>query len=166
VATGPGRGRPTPPQPQQKQGVEYFAGTWDFTWTGRESPVSNGPRAGTMTFTQRGTSNMLDVRTEGKYEDGGTPFKEAATAEWNETAKTLTLKEKLAVGAELTGVGNWASPLSIRYESQPARIGKQSVRIRRTYLILSAHSFSLTEEISVDGGLFQRLGNGAFSKKP
>jgi hypothetical protein len=53
----------------------------------------------------------------------------------------------------------------LRYESQPARVGQQSVRLRRNYQILSATSFSVGEEISIDGGPFQRLGNGAFSKK-
>jgi hypothetical protein len=165
VATGPGRGRPTPPQPQQKQGVEYFVGAWDFTWTGRESPISTGPRVGTMSFTRPGAGATLEIRTEGKSEDTGTAFKESASAEWNDAQKTLTLKERLATGAELAGVGNWSSPLSIRYESQPARIGAQTVRVRRTYSILSAQSFTVAEEISIDGGPFQRLGNGAFSKK-
>lgn len=165
VATGPGRGRPTPPQPQQKQGVEYFAGVWDFTWTGRESPITAGPRAGTITFTRRGTSNTLDVRSEGKVEEGGAAFKESGSAEWNEADKTLTIKETLANGTTLTGVGNWSSPLAIRFESQPATVGKQSVKLRRTYQIISAVSFTVAEELSIDGGPFQRLGNGAYGKK-
>lgn len=165
VATGPGRGRPTPPQPQQKQGVEYFVGTWDFTWTGRESPVTTGPRVGATTFTRRGTTSTLDIRVEGKSEDTGTAFKESGSAEWNEAQKTLTFKETLANRTEIAGVGNWSSPLSIRYESQPTRVGQQTVRVRRTYAILSAQSFTVAEELSIDGGPFQRLGNGAFSKK-
>src|SRR5436190_129223 len=64
---GRGRGRGSPPQPQQKQGVEYFAGSWSFTWTGRESPVTAGPRKGTTVFTPAGSS--LDIRTEGTVED-------------------------------------------------------------------------------------------------
>jgi hypothetical protein len=165
VATGPGRGRPTPPQPQQKQGVEYLTGTWDFTWTGRESPITAGPRAGTVTFTRRGTSNTLDVRSEGKVEDGGAAYKESGSAEWNEADKTLAFKETLANGTTLTGNGNWSSPLAIRYESQPAQVGKQSVKVRRTYQIISGVSFTVAEELSVDGGPFQRLGNGTYSKK-
>jgi hypothetical protein len=163
VATGPGRGRPTPPQPQQKQGPGYLAGTWQFTWTGRESPLTTGPRSGTVTFAQKG--DTLEITTEGKSDDTGAAFKESGTAEWSDTQKTLTFKERLAGGAELSGVGNWSSPLAIRYESQPARVGQQSVRVRRSYQILSATSFSIAEEISIDGGPFQRLGNGAFSKK-
>ena len=161
--SGRGRGRATPPQPQQKQGVEYFAGRWSFTWTGRESPVTAGPRKGTTVFSSAG--NSLDIRTEGTVEDTNAGFKERGTAEWDAAKKTLTLKETLATGTTLVGTGDWSSPLAIRYESQPAQVGKQSVRIRRTYLILSAQSFSIAEEISIDGGPFQRLGNGLFQKE-
>ena len=166
VATGPGRGRPTPPQPQQKQGVEYFVGTWDFTWTGRESAITAGPRTGSVSFTRRGTSNTLDVRSEGKVEDGGAAFKESGSAEWNEAEKTLAMNETLANGTQLAGTGNWSSPLAIRYESQPTSVGKQTLKVRRTYQIISAVSFTVAEELSIDGGPFQRLGNGAYSKKP
>ena len=41
--------RVSPPQPQQAQGVDYFTGAWTFTWVGRESPISAGPREGTLT---------------------------------------------------------------------------------------------------------------------
>ena len=155
--------RGTPPQPRQQQGVDYFVGIWTFAYTGRESPVGTGPRSGTMTVTRKGESNVLDVRTEGQIEGGG-GFKEAGTFEWNEVAKTMTIKERLSNGTEITSVGNWSSPLSIRAESQPVQAGKQLIRIRRLYTILSAQSFALAEEISVDGGPFQRLGNGEFSK--
>jgi hypothetical protein len=161
---GRGRGRSTPPQPQQKQGVEYFAGTWSFTWTGRESPVTAGPRKGTIVFTSAPGGNVLQIRTEGTIEDNNAAFTESGTAEWDAAEKTLTFKETLANGTTLFGVGDWSSPLAVRYESQPARTGTQSVRIRRTYSILSAQSFSVAEEISIDGGPFQRLGNGLFQK--
>jgi hypothetical protein len=159
-----GRGRATPPQPQQKQGVEYFIGTWTFAWTGRESPLTAGPRAGAITFTRKGTGT-LDIAVEGKVEDTGAAFKERGSADWNEIQKTLTINETLASGSDLTGIGDWSSPLSIRYESKPVQVGRQSIRVRRVYSILSAHSFAVTEEMSVDGGTFERLGNGVFSKK-
>ena len=158
------RGRATPPQPQQRQGVEYLAGTWNFTWTGRESPLTAGPRAGTITFTRKGDSNILQMETRGKVEDTASAFAERGSAEWNEAQKTLAIKETLANGVELSGIGDWSSPLSIRYESQPVRIGGESIRIRRMYAVLSAQSFSVTEEMSIDGRPFQRLGNGLFTK--
>jgi hypothetical protein len=163
-ATGPGRGRPVPPQPQQKQGVEYFVGTWTFNGVGRESALSLGPKTGTTTFTRQGTSNVLDFRTEGKVEDAETTFKESGTATWNDATKTMTFKETLSNGTTITGAGNWSSPLAIRFESEPVKVDGQSVKLRRTYSILSAHSFSIAEELSTDGGPYQRLGNVLFSR--
>jgi hypothetical protein len=160
----PSRGRRgPPPQPQQQQGAEYFVGSWHFEWTGRESAVSVGPRTGTVTFTRKGDSDVLDMLTEGQT-DAGTTYKESGTAEWNDAQKTLTLREQLSNGMELVSPGNWSSPLSIRSESQPVRTGSQTIRVRRTYMIVSAQSFTLAEEMSVDGGPFQRLGNATFSK--
>jgi hypothetical protein len=162
----PGIGRRTgPPQPTQRQGPEYLAGTWQFEWVGREAPVSAGPRSGTVTFTRRNSSNILDMRTEGRL-DGGAAYTETGTAEWNESEKILTFRERLATGIELVSPGNWSSPLSIRAESEPARVGGQSVRVRRVYMIVSAQSFTLAEDISIDGGPFQRLGSGEFKKVP
>jgi hypothetical protein len=162
--SGRGRGRGSPPQPQQKQGVDYLAGRWSFEWTGRESPVTAGPRKGTTEFTIGAAGNVLEMKTQGSVEDNNAAFSESGTATWDASNKTLALKETLANGTTLTGTGDWSSPLAIRYESQPAQVGGQSVRIRRTYAILSAQSFSVAEEISIDGGPFQRLGNGLFQK--
>ena len=159
-----GRGRRTPPQPQQKQGVEYLAGSWSFTWTGRESPITAGPRSGTSVFTRQGTGPTLGMRTEGRIEDTNAAFTETGTVEWDEAKKVLTFTETLADGTRLTGTGDWSSPLAIRYESEPAKAGNQTIRIRRSYAILSAQSFSVAEEISVDGGPFQRLGNGLYTR--
>lgn len=159
-----GRGRGSPPQPRQEQGVDYFIGSWTFTWRGRESPLSAGPRTGTMTVTRRGTSQVLDLEVTGTVDDTGAKFRETGTAEWDAQRKTLTFKEKLAVGVELTGVGDWSSALSIRYESQPTKVAGSAIRVRRLYNILSASSFTIAEEFSVDGGEFQRLGQATFKK--
>jgi hypothetical protein len=159
----PSRGRRGPPQqPQQRQSAEYFIGSWHFEWTGRESAISVGPRTGTVTFTRK-DSNVLDMQTEGQT-DAGATYKESGTAEWNDAQKTLTFRERLSNGVELLSPGNWSSPLSIRSESQPVRAGNQTIRVRRTYMIISAQSFTLAEELSIDGGPFQRLGNATFSK--
>ena len=102
---GRGRGRGTPPQPQQKQGVEYFAGSWSFTWTGRESPVTAGPRTRTIVITSAPGGNVLQIQTEGIIEDNNAKFSESGTAEWDAAQKTLTFKETLADGTTLSGVG-------------------------------------------------------------
>ena len=161
----PQRGRRvSPPQPQQQQGVEYFVGTWSFEWLGRESPISAGPRMGTATFTRQGTSNVLNFTVEGKTDAGGA-FKDTGTFDWDPAKKTMTIKERLAAGADVTGVGSWNSPLSIMFEAQPIQVKGQSLRLRRTYSILSAVSFEVMEEMSTSGGRWERLGNGEYIKK-
>src|SRR5687767_2865218 len=81
-------GRPSPPQPLQRQGVDYFVGTWSFKWTGRESPVNAGPRTGSVTFARLGDTPFLERRTEGKV-DGGAAYKESATLGWNDAHKVM-----------------------------------------------------------------------------
>ena len=56
-----GQGRRTPPpQPQQTQSPAYFVGTWRFSWTGRESPITPGPRSGIATFALNGNVRRKD----------------------------------------------------------------------------------------------------------
>jgi hypothetical protein len=159
-----GRGRESPPQPRQEQGIEYFVGTWAFTWRGRESPISPGLRTGTLTFTRRGASQSLDLEVSGTVDDTGAKYRETGTADWDPQTKKLSVREKLTTGAELSGTGDWSSALSIRYESQPTTVGGSAIQVRRIYSILSASSFTVVEEFSVDGGAFERLGQAAFKK--
>ncbi len=156
--------RISPPQPQQRQGVEYLSGTWNLVWTGRESPITPGPRTGTVAFARQGTSNVLTM-TGDETTDAGTAYKETGTLEWDEAKKALAIKERLPGGPEIQGTGDWSSPLSIRFESQPVQVQGQTLKLRRTYSILSAVSFSVAEELSTNGGPFQRLGNGQYIKK-
>ena len=154
--------RGTPPQPQQKQSVEYFTGSWHMEYVGRESGISAGPRTGTLTFTRKGATDVLDMQTTGQT-DTGAAFKESGTFEWKEADMSVTIRERVGT-VELTNTGNWSTPLSIRTESQPVKSGNQSIRVRRNYQIINPASFTLSEEISIDGGPFQRLGNATFSK--
>ena len=158
-----GRGkRVSPQQPQQQQTDEYFVGAWTFTWIGRESPVSIGPRAGTLTYVRK-NPGALELRAEGKADDGAA-FTETGSAEWNADRKTITWVERLSTGLELRSAGDWSSPIGIRAESAPVKAGSQTVRVRRLYSILSPQSYMVTEEMSVNGGVFQRLGNGRFQR--
>lgn len=158
-----GRGkRVSPPQPQQQQTDEYFVGAWTFSWIGRESPVSGGPRTGTLTYTRK-SPGTLDLRAQGKI-DGGAAFTETGSAVWNADCKTMTWVEKVSTGLALRSIGDWSSPIGIRAESEPVTAGAQTVRVKRLYSILSPHSYMVTEEISVNGGPFQRLGNGRFQR--
>jgi hypothetical protein len=155
--------RSSPPQPQQEQSPDYFVGTWSFEWLGRESELTAGPRTGTVTFT-RDKDGVLTFKSASKTDTGST-IAESGTMTWNPTDKTLAFAEKLADGTSVTGTGNWSSPLAIRYESQPVTVKGQSLRLRRIYSIVAAKSFRVAEELSTDGGPFQRLGSGSYTKK-
>ncbi len=154
-------GRPSPPQPQQKQGLDYFAGSWTFTFAGRESPLTGGQRSGTATYTPAG--DMLTMALEGVV-DGGGPYAETAALTWDAEKKQLHLREQMA-GATLVSVGDWSSPIAINVESQPVDVKGQMVKLRRFYSILSASSFSIVEEIAVGNGRYARIGKGDFVKK-
>jgi hypothetical protein len=163
-ATGGLLGRPSPPQPVQKQAIEYFIGTWTFTWTGRESGITPGPRTGTVTYTRLGDSPFLEFVTEGKSEGTGA-FKESGTLGWNAAQKVMAMHERLIGNVEMLSVGDWSSPIAIRFESSPVSLKTQTLRLRRAYGIVSATSFTVSEEISVDSGPFVRLGGGVFMKR-
>jgi hypothetical protein len=157
-------GRPSPPQPLQKQGLEYFAGVWTFSWTGRESPLTPGPRKGTVTYTPAGTTPFLEFRTEGTA-DGSGAYKESGTLGWHAAQKILAVHERLAGGIDVLSLGDWTSPIAIRFESAPVTAQGQRLRLRRIYSIVSAHSFSVSEELSTNDAPFVRLGGGVFTKK-
>ncbi|HEY7543925.1 MAG TPA: hypothetical protein VID27_03540, partial [Blastocatellia bacterium] len=163
---GPGGGqraaRPTVPQPQQKQGLEYFVGTWNFKWTGRESALGPSLKEGTITFALAPDGKSLQAATTGKAD--GTAYRESATITFDEATKMLTFRERLMSGVELVSQGDWRSPISIRFTIPPFKVKGQSLQLRRTIAVVAAHSFTVTEELSEDGGPFVRLGNAVFSK--
>jgi len=153
----------SPPQPQQQQGPDYFAGTWSFSYIGREHALTHGPRQGVAMFAKQPNGTSLTMSNEGKT-DAGAAYKETATYTWNDATKTMAIAEPLN-GAQLKGNGNWSSPLSIHLEGDPITLNGQSLKIRRTYNIFSAQSFEIVEELSTNGGPYQRLGNATFTKK-
>lgn len=154
---------PSPPQPQQRQGLDYFAGTWTFAWTGRENPISLGPRSGTAVFTPSPDGRTLTQATTGATDEGAR-FEESASLQWDAATRLLRVQERTAGGVDITAVGDWSSPLAVRFEVQPVQAGGRSVRLRRTYAILSDRSFTATEELSDNGGPFVRLGSATFDK--
>jgi|SRR5262245_20660654 len=156
-------GRPSPPQPQQHQGLDYFDGSWKFSWIGRESALTPGPRTGTLTFTRTNNPNSLDMQVEGSSEASGA-YKESGVVTWDEAKKTLATRERLAGGVEVACVGDWSSPIGIHFECDPVTLKGQTLKLRRNYQILSPTSFSVTEELSTNGGAFVRLGTGDFRK--
>ncbi|MGQ0732598.1 MAG: hypothetical protein ACT4QD_02955 [Acidobacteriota bacterium] len=156
-------GGKSPPQPIQPQRLDYFVGTWTFKWTGREGPLSAGPRAGTVSYARLGDTAFLGVSTEGKV-DGGGAYKEGGTLGWHEAQKIIALQERI-LGHDVLSIGDWTSPLSIRFEGAPVVVQGETVRIRRTVGIVSAQSFTVSEELSTNGGPFVRMGGGVFSKR-
>ncbi len=150
------------PQPQQKQSANYFAGQWNFKWIGRESPLGPAPREGVTTFALRSDGKTLDSHTEGKSETGA--FKESSVIAFDEETKMLTCSERLANGAQIQSKGDWRSPISIRFTIDPIKIKGETLILKRIISIVSAYSFTVTEELSESGGPFVRLGNAIYTK--
>lgn len=75
----------------------------------------------------------------------------------------LSFSERLR-GLQITSKGDWTSPISIRFTVDPIKVKQQTLQLRRTIGIISAYSFTVTEELSENGGPFVRLGQAIFSK--
>lgn len=157
-----GRPRSGPEQPQQKQSIDYFVGKWSFKVVGRESALGVAPREGFVTFTKRADGKSVEGTVEGVAD--GKPYRETITLTYDEASKMLMASEKLASGVQVSGKGDWSSPIAIRFAVDPIKAKGQSLQLRRTISIVASHSFTVTEELSEDGGPFVRLGNGIYSK--
>jgi hypothetical protein len=166
VPAGAPAGQPAPrrevPQPQQKQSINYFVGEWGFSWIGRESALGPAPREGTATFALRPDGKSLDMRTVGKSDN--TAFKESGVIVWDDETKTLTFSERLASGIQVQSKGDWRSPISIRFTVDPIKVKGQTLQLKRIISIIAAHSFTVTEELSENGGPFVRLGSAIYTK--
>ncbi len=154
--------RSTVEQPQQQQSIDYFVGKWGFKFIGRESAVGLAPREGWVEFSKRADGKSVDGVVTGTAD--GKPYKETWGLTFDDASKMLTSSEKLAIGVQVNGTGDWKSPISIRFAPMTVKAKGQTVQLRRTISIIAAHSFSVTDELSEDGGPFVRLGNAVFSK--
>jgi hypothetical protein len=154
--------RPLVPQPQQKQSLDYFVGQWAFKWVGRESALGpGGRREGMTTFKLAPGGKTLESHTDGKSEEGN--YQESAVIGFDETTKVLSFSERRR-DIQVASKGDWTSPISIRFTVDPIKVKGQTLQLRRTIAVISAYSFTVTEELSEDGGPFVRLGQGIFSK--
>ena len=154
--------RPVVPQPQQKQSLDYFVGQWTFKWVGRESALgAGGRREGMTTFKLAPGGKTLESHTEGKSEEGS--YQESAVIGFDEATKMLRFSERRRE-LQITSKGDWSSPIAIRFTVDPIKVKGQTLQLRRTIAVISAYSFSVTEELSEDGGPFVRLGQAIFSK--
>ena len=156
-------GRQSPPQPTQKQSLDYFSGRWNYRWVGRESALTpGGVSEGTLVFKPLSESAYLEGRLEGKSKWG--PLGEKLLIGFEESNKALVLLEQRGNGIQTLSLGDWTSPIAIRFKVAPFQAGGRSLRLKRTLAVVAAHSFTLTEELSEDGGPFVRLGNAVFSR--
>jgi hypothetical protein len=156
------RSRASVAQPQQKQSIDYFAGQWSFKYIGRESALWPAPREGVVTFTKRADGKSVEGATEGRSD--GNLFKETSVITFDEASRMLTFSEKLASGVVLNSKGDWTSPISIRFSIEPVKVKGQTLQLRRTISVVAAHTFTIAEELSEDGGPFVRLGSAVFTR--
>jgi hypothetical protein len=160
---GPQQQRPQVPQPQQKPSLNYFAGQWSFKWVGRESPLGpGGPRDGSVTFKPDAAGKTLEGRMDAKTEEGA--LTNTIIVGWDESTKTLTFSERMSNGIQIMSKGDWSSPISIRCTVEPIKVKGHTLQLKRIISVIAAHSFSITEELSEDGGPFIRLGNALFTR--
>ena len=162
-AGAPGGGRrPSVPQPQQKQSIDYFVGQWNYKYVGRESGFGPAPRECSVTFTKRPDGKSVEGVTECKH-DGGA-YKDTSVIVFDEATKKMSITEKLGSGVSLNSRADWTSPISIRFTIDPIKVKGQTLQLRRVITVVAAHSFTIAEELSEDGGPFVRLGNAVVTK--
>lgn len=154
--------RQTIEQPQQKQSIDYFVGTWSYKYVGRESNLAPAPREGSITFTKNADGKSVTGVGTGKH-DGGA-FKDNMNITFDEATKMLAVTETTAGGVKLSSNGDWRSPISIRFSYDTVSAKGQKMQLRRTLSVVAAHSFTVTDELAEDGGPFVRLGNAVYSK--
>jgi hypothetical protein len=109
------------------------------------------------------TRFIISGRVQGDL--AGKPYQETLSIGVDPEAKTVAYHERRADGVELMSLGNWRSPLAIVFQTSPVQADGKTFQLRRVMQILSESSFDVTEEFSVDGGPFRRLGNGHYTKQ-
>jgi len=142
--------------------LDYFLGEWSFEMVARESPFGPaGNLTGTLMFSPVLDNRFLESRLDCKADTG--PFQKSGFAGWDPGSKSYTFFDSVPGGIATMSSGAWVGP-AIRIESAPVRAGGKTFHVRRVLSIISDNSFSVRDEFSVDGGPFQRLGNGTFSR--
>jgi hypothetical protein len=150
-------------QPRVEQRIDYFTGRWRFEYVGADyPPLSAGTRNGTVTFTRDGTSNFARGQVEADV--AGRKVQERLSIGFDPEAKSVVLIERRSDGLEMVSLGNWRSPLAISFLTSPVQDKARRYQLRRVISVTSDSAFEVTEEFSVDGGPFRRLGNGRYTK--
>lgn len=157
------RARQDVAQKHVAQRVEYFTGRWRFEYLGGDfPPLSAGERSGTVAFSPTGGTF---VRGAVDGESMGKAFKEAIAIGVSPETKSVVYVERRADGVDLISLGNWTSPLAIVFQTAPLTSGGKVYQLRRVISVLSETAFDVTEEFSVDGGAFRKLGTAHYTKE-
>ena len=151
------------PQPQVEQSIEYFLGTWAFEYTGGEfPPLSIGTRSGQLTVTRRKDSSWAEGTIVGDV--FGNSYTEGVTIGFDSENQFLLFKETLSNDVELLSIADWQSPIGIGFVTIPIEYDDRLYQLRRVMSVTSETAFQVTEEFSVDGGPFRRLGNADYQR--
>lgn len=149
-------------QPHVDQRADYFVGRWTFEYLGAEyPPLSAGTRTGMATFTSDG-GDFVTGRVDN--DAGGRKFQETVKIGLDPETKMLVFVERRSDGFELASLGNWRSPIAITFLTTPVRADGKTYQLRRVMSMTSNTAFEVTEEISVDGGTYKRLGKARYTR--
>jgi hypothetical protein len=152
-------------QPTVEQRMEYFLGRWTFDYLGGEfPPLRAGTRSGKVAFVREGTSAFMSAQIDGDL--AGKPYQERWSIGFDPATNMLVFQERRPDGSELVSLANWRSPLAITFTTRPQPSGGRMYQLRRVLSVTSDAAFDVTEEFSVDGGPFRRLGRARFTKVP
>ncbi len=148
-------------QPQVEQRISFFTGEWTFEYTGGEfPPLSIGTRTGSVSFSLVEHGPFVKAQVTGEV--FGEAYQEAWTIGFDEETQAIMLREELSTGQQLLSLGDWTSPIGITFLTAPVEAEGRIYVLRRMMRVVSDTVFSVTDEFSVDGGPFRRLGNGTY----
>ena len=151
-------------QPHVEQRIDYFVGRWHYEYVGAEyPPLSAGSRSGSAVFTSDG-ANFVTGRVES--DAAGRTYQDVVKIGLDPDTNMLVFVERRSDGFTLASLANWRSPIAMTFTTSPVQADGRTFQLRRMIAVMSATAFDVTEEFSVDGGPFKRLGNGHYTKLP
>ena len=149
------------PQPQIEQRIGYFAGEWTFDYTGGEfPPLSIGTRGGSVTFTAIPHGPFVLGHVTGEV--FGDPYEETWTIGFDADIQSIVWHEQLSTGQQLVSLGDWTSPIAITFLTAPVEADGRVYVLKRLMQTTSDTAFTVTDQFSVGGGPFRRLGTGSY----
>jgi hypothetical protein len=149
-------------QPRVEQRADYFVGRWTFEYVGAEyPPISTGTRTGTAAFTSDG-GNFVTGRIDN--DAGSRKYQDTVKIGLDPDTNMLVFVERRSDGFELASLGNWRSPIAITFLTTPVRADGKIYQLRRVISVTSNNAFEITEEFSIDGGGFKRLGKAHYTR--